>query len=100
MASTNSILSTAKEIIWERAIIKSHGSDYGKTPEDLKYKIENLSHIDIGFEPGRVMIKAFYTGSKKCFYIDIPENQLEHRQQASIEFYRHNPFSEKKIGFK
>jgi hypothetical protein len=101
MANENSILSTAQQWLWEKARIKSHNtlgdgtSEYGKTPEDLGYKASNLTHMDIGFENGRLMIKAFYT-TRKCFYLDIPENQLGDWMRVGLELYRQNPFGHKK----
>ncbi len=96
MPSTNSIhstkLSVAKQQLWEKAVIKSHGERYGTTPDKLGFDKEHLSHIDIGAEPGKLMVKAFYTGSKHCFYYNIPEAHIDHWFQAMMELYRENPF--------
>ena len=92
MANTNSNLSVVKQILFERATVLSHGDNRGKTPEDMGFKIDALSHLDIGGEPGRLMVKAFYNNSRLCFYHFIPEKHLHNWVEALIEFVEDNPF--------
>ena len=92
MVDENSNLLAAQQWLWEKARNRSHNSDYGKTPEDFKFKAKDLTHLDIGFESGRTMVKAFY-GTSKCFYLNIPEEHLDNWIQAGIELYKQNPFN-------
>lgn len=93
MEKKNSNLWKAKEILYNKAIIKSH-VEYGKTPSDLDFKKNDISRIDIGAELGRLSVKCFYRSSKKCFYYDISEKHIDRWVSIIKELYEYDDFDE------
>ena len=93
MGKKNSLLSKAKDVLYKKAIIKSH-ADYGKSPKDLDFNKNNISRIDVGAEIGKYSVKCFYRNSKKCFYYDIAEIHLERWLNIIKELYQYDDFLE------
>ena len=90
------MLSKAQQWIWERASIRNHGNDYGKTPQHFEYKPNTIGAIGIEATIGKFTLKVFYT-TKKCFYLDISINELDNWIKVMKEFNAQSPFATKAI---
>ena len=71
------MLPIAKETLWKKAQVWSHGERYLKTPKDEGYEADDVNEIDLASNEKRIWVKAFYGEgrARTAYHLEIEESE-------------------------